>query len=78
VEQVGVGLANRVTIAHLAQFGAVHMDVVHVGVFLKRMRKLAEIRPKATGISLEVMLPQRSRITGLRGGSSFLHRESCM
>lgn len=44
--------------AHLAQLGPVHADIVSVGVFLKRDSKLAEIRPKASWLSLEVVLPQ--------------------
>jgi hypothetical protein len=45
-------------IAHLAQLGPVHADVVQVGVFFKCDTKLAELRPKAHWISLEVILPQ--------------------
>lgn len=45
-------------IAHLAGLGSVHTDVVQVGVFFKRDSKLAELRPKARWLSLEVVLPQ--------------------
>lgn len=45
--------------AFLATLGPVHVDAVRVGVFLKRDRKLAELRPKARWLSLELMLPRR-------------------
>jgi hypothetical protein len=43
-------------VAHLASLGPVHADSVRVGVFLKRDRKLAEVRPKARSLSLEFVL----------------------
>ncbi|WP_246278181.1 DUF5655 domain-containing protein [Phytohabitans rumicis] len=43
----------------MSTLGAVHADTVKVGVFLKRQRKLAEIRPKARCLSLDVVLPRR-------------------
>lgn len=45
-------------IGHLRTLGRVHVDAVRVGVFLKRSRKLAEIRPKARSLSLELVLPR--------------------
>ncbi|MQA85086.1 MAG: hypothetical protein GEV03_10795 [Streptosporangiales bacterium] len=45
-------------IAHLTALGPVHEDAVGVGVFLKRERKLAEVRPKARSLSLEFVLPR--------------------
>jgi hypothetical protein len=42
---------------HLATLGPVHADAVRVGVFLKSERKLAEVRPKARSLSLELVLP---------------------
>jgi hypothetical protein len=44
--------------AHVASLGPVHADAVTVGVFLLRDRKLAEIRPKARSLSLELVLPR--------------------
>jgi hypothetical protein len=44
--------------AHLASLGPVHADAVRVGVFLKHERKLAELRPKARGLSLALFLPR--------------------
>lgn len=43
----------------LSTLGDVHADVVAVGVFLKRERKLAEVRPKARCLSLNLELPRR-------------------
>ncbi len=46
-------------VAHLRTLGEVHVDAVRVGVFLKHERKLAEVRPKARGLSLDLVLPRR-------------------
>lgn len=46
-------------IAFLATLGPVHVDAVRVGVFLKRDRKLAELRPKARCLSLQLVLPRQ-------------------
>jgi hypothetical protein len=43
----------------MSTLGTVHADVVKVGVFLKRQRKIAEIRPKARSLSLDLILPRR-------------------
>jgi hypothetical protein len=40
----------------LAPLGPIHEDAVKVGVFLKRDRKLAEIRPMARALSVELYL----------------------
>ena len=45
-------------IAHLESLGPVHEDAVQVGVFLKRQRKFAEIRPMARALSLDLVLPR--------------------
>jgi hypothetical protein len=45
--------------AHLRELGPVHADAVKVGVFLKRDRKLAEVRPMARSLSLALVLPGR-------------------
>lgn len=45
-------------VRYLRTLGPVHEDAVLVGVFLKHQRKLAEVRPKAKWLSLEVMLPR--------------------
>jgi hypothetical protein len=47
-----------VLFAHLETLGPVHADAVRVGVFLKSDRKLAEVRPKARSLSLELVLPR--------------------
>lgn len=36
----------------------VHVDAVKVGVFLKRQRKLAELRPMARALSVNLWLPR--------------------
>jgi hypothetical protein len=42
---------------HVASLGDdVHLDAVSVGVFLKRTRKLAEIRPKARSLNLSLYM----------------------
>jgi uncharacterized protein DUF5655 len=42
----------------IESLGPVHTDVVKVGVFLKRERKLAELRPKARSLNLYLNLPR--------------------
>ena len=44
--------------AHLSTLGPIHVDAVAIGVFLKHDRKLAEVRPKARCLSLELVLPR--------------------
>jgi hypothetical protein len=44
--------------AHLEGLGTVHEDAVGVGVFLKRDRKLAEVRPRSRDVSLALYLPR--------------------
>lgn len=41
----------------LRRLGDLHEDAVAVGVFLKRQRKLAEIRPLATMVKVYAFLP---------------------
>jgi len=45
-------------LAHLRTLGPVHEDAVEVGVFLKRVDKFAEVRPKARWVSLALVLPE--------------------
>jgi hypothetical protein len=45
-------------LAHLDSLGTVHEDAVSVGVFLKRDRKLAEVRPRSRDVSLALYLPR--------------------
>jgi len=45
-------------LAHVRSLGAVHEDAVAVGVFLKRDRKLAEVRPRSRDVSLALYLPR--------------------
>jgi hypothetical protein len=46
-------------VGYLRTLGPVHADAVKVGVFLKRDRKLAEVRPMARSLSLELVLPRK-------------------
>jgi len=58
---------------HLDQFGGVHADAVRVGVFWKTDRKLAEIRPMARALSVELGLPREirsPRVTRVQRASS--------
>jgi hypothetical protein len=45
-------------LAHLQSLGPVHEDAVGVGVFLKRDRKLAEVRPRSRDVLLGLYLPR--------------------
>jgi hypothetical protein len=45
-------------LAHLQSLGPVHEDAVSVGVFLKRDRKLAEVRPRSRDVWLGLYLPR--------------------
>jgi len=45
-------------LAHLRTLGPVHEDAVGVGVFLKRDRKLAEVRPRSGDVLLGLYLPR--------------------
>ncbi|HEY3002055.1 MAG TPA: DUF5655 domain-containing protein [Kribbellaceae bacterium] len=45
-------------LAHLESLGPVHVDAVTVGVFLKSDRKLAEVRPMARALSVELVMPR--------------------
>jgi hypothetical protein len=45
-------------LAHLVTLGPVHEDAVGVGVFLKRDRKLAEVRPRSRDVLLGLYLPR--------------------
>jgi len=50
-------LAYDGLVAPLRTLGDLHEDVVGVGVFLKRQRKLAELRPMATMVKVSAFLP---------------------
>ena len=43
-------------IAHVRGLGPVHLDVVEVGVFVKRARTVVEIRPQARALTLWIVL----------------------
>lgn len=45
-------------LAHVESLGPVHEDAVSVGVFLKRDRKLAEVRPRSKDVWLGLYLPR--------------------
>ncbi len=49
--------AYDVLVEPLRRLGDLHEDAVGVGVFLKRQRKLAEIRPLATRLRVSAFLP---------------------
>jgi Domain of unknown function (DUF5655) len=63
---------------HLLTLGPVHEDAVSVGVFLKRDRKLAEVRPRSRDVWLGLYLPRPaddprfSRVLG-RSGPRVVH-----
>ena len=42
----------------LRELGPLHVDAVGVGVFLKRQRKLAELRPMARALSVNLWMPR--------------------
>lgn len=50
--------AYQAMVDHLGTLGPVHVDPVRVGVFLRRVRKFAEVRPKARSLSLALWLPR--------------------
>ena len=46
--------------AHLAEVGPVHTDVVSVGIFLKNPRTFAEVRPMTRWVAIWFALPRRA------------------
>jgi hypothetical protein len=46
---------------HLDELGPVHVEPVSVGVFLKRGRRFAELRPKQRWVALSFTLPRPVR-----------------
>lgn len=44
---------------HLESIGPVHVEPVSVGIFLKRARTFAELRPKTRWVALSFTLPAR-------------------
>jgi hypothetical protein len=65
--------------AHLRTLGEIHEDAVKVGVFLKRDRKLAEVRPRSRDVLVYLFLPhpiETARIRPLRdtSGPRVTHR----
>lgn len=66
---------------HLTTLGPVHEDAVSVGVFLKRERKLAEVRPRSADVLVYLFLPhpvENARIRPMAGstGARIAHRLS--
>lgn len=66
-------------LGHLSTLGPVHEDAVSVGVFLKRERKLAELRPRTRDLLVLLFLPHRvenDRIRPMSGstGARVVHR----
>jgi Domain of unknown function (DUF5655) len=55
----GQRAAYEAVVGHLRTLGPVHEDAVQVGVFLKRTRKLAEVRPKSKWVALTIYLDRR-------------------
>jgi hypothetical protein len=45
--------------AHLDSVGPVHVEPVSVGIFLKRSRSFAELRPMVRWVALSFSLPRR-------------------
>src|SRR5437763_2895846 len=63
---------------HLDTVGPVHVEPVSVGIFLKRARTFAELRPMQRWVALSFSLPRRvehPRITrqGVRYGGRYFH-----
>jgi hypothetical protein len=54
----GYRAAYEAMMAHLGTLGPVHVDAVGVGVFLKRDRKFAEVRPRPRSLVLWLILPR--------------------
>ncbi len=48
-------------IAYLRQVGPVHVEPVSVGIFLKRARTFAELRPMTKWVALSFSLPRAAR-----------------
>jgi hypothetical protein len=46
--------------AHLAEVGPVHADIVSVGIFLKNPLKFAELRPMTRWVAVWIALPRRA------------------
>ncbi|HEX6444601.1 MAG TPA: DUF5655 domain-containing protein [Streptosporangiales bacterium] len=64
---------------YLTTLGPVHEDAVSVGVFLKRERKLAEVRPRSADVLVLLFLPypvENVRIRPMAGsrGARIVHR----
>jgi hypothetical protein len=47
--------------AHLRQVGPVHVEPVSVGIFLKRSRTFAELRPRTKWVAVSLSLPRPAR-----------------
>ena len=47
--------------AHIETLGPVHADIVAVGVFLKKPRKFAELRPKDRWVAISFSLRRRAQ-----------------
>jgi hypothetical protein len=47
--------------AHLREVGPVHVEPVSVGIFLKRARTFAELRPMRKWVALSFSLPRPAR-----------------
>lgn len=66
--------ACEAILAQLRALGPVHVDAVQVGVFLKRQRTIAELRPMARALSVNIVLrrlvthPRIVRTIGMPGG----------
>jgi hypothetical protein len=45
--------------AHMASVGPVHVEPVSVGIFLKRARTFAELRPMTKWVAVSFALPRR-------------------
>jgi hypothetical protein len=48
-------------IAHLREVGPVHVEPVSVGIFLKRSRTFAELRPMRKWVAVSFILPRPAR-----------------
>jgi Domain of unknown function (DUF5655) len=52
--------------AHMRQVGPVHIEPVSVGIFLKRARTFAELRPMTKWVAVSFSLPRPARHKSIR------------
>jgi len=58
---------------HLSGVGPVHVEPVSVGIFLKRARTFAELRPMANWVAVSFSLPRRAQHPTIKRKVSHYH-----